>query len=188
MAEELAAAPWLATSGERLVALGGTVRNLAAAAQHHAGLPSLGVQGFVLTREALGELVAELATMPANERGGVPGIKPERGDVILAGAATVEAVLDAGGFQAVEVTEEGLREGVFFESYLAPADPPLFASVRETTVRNLATQYHSDQRHVQHVAALTLQMFDALAGAGLHKGDPPSASCCGPRRCSTTSA
>jgi exopolyphosphatase / guanosine-5'-triphosphate,3'-diphosphate pyrophosphatase len=172
VAEELAAAPWLATSGERLVALGGTVRNLAAAAQHRAGLPSLGVQGFVLTREALGELVAELATMPANERGGVPGIKPERGDVILAGAATVEAVLDAGGFQAVEVTEEGLREGVFFESYLAPADPPLFASVRETTVRNLATQYHSDQRHVQHVAALTLQMFDALAGAGIHKGDP----------------
>src|SRR4029079_4243950 len=73
---------------------------------------------------------------------------------------------------AVEVTEEGLREGVFFESYLAPADPPLFASVRETSVRNLATQYDSDEHHVTHVAALTLQMFDALAAAGLHPGDP----------------
>src|SRR6185312_6489204 len=129
------------------------------AAQHRAGLPSLGVQGFVLEREALSELVAELASMPAGERGGVPGIKPERGDVILAGAATVEAVLEAGGFACVEVTEEGLREGVFFESYLAPSDPPLFPSVREASVRNLAHQYHSDERHVDHVAALTLQMF-----------------------------
>jgi exopolyphosphatase/guanosine-5'-triphosphate,3'-diphosphate pyrophosphatase len=171
-AEELAGAPWLATSGERLVALGGTVRNLAAAAQHHAGLPSLGVQGFVLTREALSDLVGELAAMPSEERGRVPGIKPERGDVILAGAATVEAVLEAGGFEAVEVTEEGLREGVFFESYLAPADPPLVPSVREASVRNLATQYHSDEHHVTHVAALTLQMFDALAATGLHPGDP----------------
>jgi exopolyphosphatase/guanosine-5'-triphosphate,3'-diphosphate pyrophosphatase len=109
--------------------------------------------------------------MPAAERGDVPGIKPERGDVILAGAATIEAVLEAGGFDAVEVTEEGLREGVFFESYLAPADPPLFASVRETSVRNLAAQYHSDEHHVSHVAALTLQMFDALAAAGMHSGD-----------------
>jgi exopolyphosphatase / guanosine-5'-triphosphate,3'-diphosphate pyrophosphatase len=169
--EELAGAPWLATSGERLVGLGGTVRNLAAAAQHHAGLPSLGVQGFVLTRDALGALVTELASMPAQERGGMPGIKPERGDVILAGAATVEAVLEAGGFEAVEVTDEGLREGVFFESYLAPADPPLFPSVREASVRNLATQYDSDEHHVEHVAALTLQMFDALAAAGAHPGD-----------------
>jgi exopolyphosphatase / guanosine-5'-triphosphate,3'-diphosphate pyrophosphatase len=169
--EELTSAPWLTTSGERLVGLGGTVRNLAGAAQYHAGLPSLGVQGFVLTREALGELVSELATMPASERGSMPGIKPERGDVILAGAATVEAILEVGGFEAMEVTEEGLREGVFFESHLAPADPPLFASVREASVRNLANQHHSDEPHVEHVATLTLQMFDALAAAGVHRGD-----------------
>ncbi len=164
--EQLGEAPWLATSGERLVGIGGTVRNLAAAAQQHAGLPSMGVQGFVLTREALGELVGELAGMSPAERGRMPGIKPERGDVILAGAATVEAVLEAGGFEAVEVTEEGLREGVFFEAYLAPADPPLFASVREASVQNLAQQYRSDPPHVEHVAALSLQMHDALAATG----------------------
>jgi exopolyphosphatase/guanosine-5'-triphosphate,3'-diphosphate pyrophosphatase len=168
--EELASAPWLATSGDRLVGLGGTVRNLAAAAQHHAGLPSFGVQGFVLTRDALGELVTELADMKADDRGKVPGIKPERGDVILAGAVTVEAVLEAGGFEAIEVTDEGLREGVFFESFLAPADPPLFPSVREASVRNLACQYESLTAHVEHVAALALQVFDALAAAGAHEG------------------
>jgi exopolyphosphatase/guanosine-5'-triphosphate,3'-diphosphate pyrophosphatase len=169
--EALADAPWLATSGDRLVGLGGTVRNLAAAAQHRAGLPSFGVQGFVLTREALGELTSELAALPARERRAVPGVKPERGDVILAGAATLEAVLEAGGFETVEVTEEGLREGVFFAEHLAPADPPLFPAVREASVRNLASQHQVDLIHANHVAALALQMYDALAAGGVHGGD-----------------
>jgi exopolyphosphatase/guanosine-5'-triphosphate,3'-diphosphate pyrophosphatase len=170
--DELAGAPWLGGGGRRLVGIGGTVRNLAAAAQHRAGLPSFGVQGFVLGRDALQELVDELAAMPAGRRGKVPGIKPERGDVILAGAATIEAVLEAGDFDAVEVTEEGLREGIFFESFLAPADPPLFPSVREASVRNLASQHHADLTHTEHVAALALQMWDTLAAAGAHRGDP----------------
>jgi exopolyphosphatase / guanosine-5'-triphosphate,3'-diphosphate pyrophosphatase len=170
--EELSGAPWLATCGGRLVGIGGTVRNLAAAAQHRAGLPSFGVQGFRLERDALSELTAELAALPARERGAVPGIKPARGDVVLAGAATLEAVLEAGGFEAIEVTEAGLREGVFLESHLAPADPPLLPSVREASVRNLAAQHHDDLAHPEHVAALSLQLYDSLAAAGAHAGDP----------------
>src|SRR4051812_17981952 len=44
-------ADWLGATGERLVGIGGAVRNLAAAAQRRAELPSFGVQGFVLERE-----------------------------------------------------------------------------------------------------------------------------------------
>ena len=38
--------------------------------------------------------------------------------------------MDVGGFDALEVTEAGLREGVFFAELLAGDDPPLFADVR----------------------------------------------------------
>ena len=60
-----------------------------------------------------------LAALPAAERASVPGIKPARADLILAGAVVVLAVLRAGGFDALEATEAGLREGVFFERLLA---------------------------------------------------------------------
>ena len=120
--------------GRRLVGIGGTVRNLAAAAQRAAGLPSNGVQGMVVEREALDELVERLAALPAAERASVPGIKPARADLILAGAVVVQGVLQAGGFDALETTEAGLREGVFFERLLDPegreGEPPLFADVR----------------------------------------------------------
>ena len=167
--EELEAAPWL-RGGGRLVGIGGTVRNLAAAAQLQAGLPSFGVQGFALTREALGELVERLAALPAAERSSVPGVKAARADLILAGALVVEGVLDAGGFGALEATEAGLREGVFFASLLG--EPPLFPDVREASVRNLAAQYHPDPPHTEHVARLALDMWSQLAAEGLHRGDP----------------
>ncbi|MGI8512026.1 MAG: HD domain-containing protein [Solirubrobacteraceae bacterium] len=169
--EELESARWVGTGGPRLVGIGGTVRNLAAAAQRRAELPSFGVQGYVLDREALGALIADLAALPAAERGSVPGIKPERGDVILAGATVIDAALEAAGYEAIEVTEAGLREGVFFDGHLAPAEPRLFPDVRAASVRNLAAQYHADAPHVLHVVSLCLGLFDALAAGGVHPGD-----------------
>ncbi|WP_028057620.1 Ppx/GppA phosphatase family protein [Candidatus Solirubrobacter pratensis] len=168
VAAELEAAPWLADGG-RMAGIGGTVRNLAAAAQLAAGLPSYGIQGFRLTRDALGELIGELAAMTPAERGKVAGIKSERGDLILAGALVVEAVMEAAGYDDLEATEAGLREGVFFETLLG--DPPLFEDVRVASVHNLAAQYHADFAHTNHVAQLALEMWDALAAQGVHRGD-----------------
>jgi len=169
--EELASAPWLAGAGGRLVGIGGTLRNLAAAAQRAAGMPSNGVQGMVLSGEALDQLVVRLAKLPAAERSRVPGIKPARADLILAGAIVVQMALHSGNYDGIEVTEAGLREGVFFERHLAGHEPALFEHVRRSSVLNLAARYHMDVAHTRHVAKLALGMFDQLARLGLHRGD-----------------
>jgi exopolyphosphatase/guanosine-5'-triphosphate,3'-diphosphate pyrophosphatase len=172
---ELAGAPWLSEVADgRLVGIGGTVRNLAAAAQRIEGLPSNGVQGMVISAAVLDELVQRLAALPAPERASVPGIKPARADLILAGAVVLQGVLEAGGFEGLETTEAGMREGVFFERLLgSPGSdrPPLFADVRRASVLNMAAQYRVDVQHTRHVAALALGMFDELAALGLHDGD-----------------
>jgi exopolyphosphatase / guanosine-5'-triphosphate,3'-diphosphate pyrophosphatase len=171
---KLERAPWLSGSGTRLVGIGGTVRNLAAAAQRDLEVPEAGVQGYVLTREELDRLVEELASRSPAERGKLPGVKPSRGDIILGGAIVVQTVMDVGGFDGLEVTEAGLREGVFFEHHLH-GEPPLFEDVRRASVINLAAQYGMDpdsSPHTAHVARLALGLFDELAAAGLHEGDP----------------
>jgi exopolyphosphatase/guanosine-5'-triphosphate,3'-diphosphate pyrophosphatase len=177
VASELVRAPWLGEGpAGRLVGIGGTVRNLAAAAQRATGLPSNGVQGVGIARDVLDELVARLAALPAVERASVPGVKPARADLILAGAVVVQGVLEAGRFETLETTEAGLREGVFFERQLAGGSPgaerpALLADVRRASIANIAAQYHVDVDHTQHVAALALGMFDELAQLGLHEGD-----------------
>jgi exopolyphosphatase/guanosine-5'-triphosphate,3'-diphosphate pyrophosphatase len=181
VARELEQASWLTDvgrfpPGRRLVGIGGTVRSLATAAQRAAGLPSNGVQGMVIAQEALDELVERLASLPAAERSSVPGIKLARADLILAGAVVVQGALRAGGFDGLETTEAGLREGVFFERLLSQRWPildssPLFEDLRRRSVLNLAAQYHVDAAHTHHVATLALGMFDELARLGLHDGD-----------------
>ena len=171
IAEQLAEAPWLADGGQ-LVGIGGAVRNIAAAVELAEGLPSYGVQGFAVTRSALDALVEELAGLSASERADVPGIKSSRGDIILAGAVVAQGVMEAGGFETLEVTEAGLREGVFYETLLKGADPPLFEDVRVASVLNLASAYDADFHHIDHVARLALQLWDGLAEGGVHAGDP----------------
>jgi exopolyphosphatase / guanosine-5'-triphosphate,3'-diphosphate pyrophosphatase len=118
VARKLERAPWLPATGVRLIGLGGTVRNLATAAERAAGLPSDEVQGFVIDRDALDELIGRLAALPAAERSRVPGIKPARADIVLAGALVIQGVMRAGGFDTLEVTGAGLREGILFERQL----------------------------------------------------------------------
>ena len=168
---KLERAEWLAGCGERIVGVGGTVRNLAATAQRMDELPEFGVQGFLIERAALDELIDRLARMPVAERARMPGIKPARADIVLAGAVVVQSVLEAGGFAGIEATEAGLREGVFFERSLT-GDEPLLGDVRRASVLNLAAQYDPHAAHTRHVAALALGLFDQLAAAGVHAGDP----------------
>jgi exopolyphosphatase / guanosine-5'-triphosphate,3'-diphosphate pyrophosphatase len=170
VADELDALGWW-QGGGRLVGVGGTIRNLAAAAMKRGDLPPLDVQGFELERDVLEELIDVLASRPASKRGEVAGIKPDRGDVILGGAVVLAAVLETGGFDRIEVTEAGLREGAFFERLLGERE--LFEDVRRESVENLGHRFNSDPEHVIRVATLSLAMFDDLGEAGLHDlGDP----------------
>jgi exopolyphosphatase/guanosine-5'-triphosphate,3'-diphosphate pyrophosphatase len=172
---QLEPAEWLTTNGKgapRAAGIGGTIRNLASAAERRAGLPETDAQGYLLTRDALEDLIEELADLPPEKRGNVPGIKPDRGDVILGGAVVLGALMDRIGADELEATDAGLREGIFFERFLAPADPPLFPDVRGSSVMNLAHRYQEDLSHPRHVARLSLEILDGLEQAGLVDPDP----------------
>jgi exopolyphosphatase / guanosine-5'-triphosphate,3'-diphosphate pyrophosphatase len=164
-AEELDELGWWAGGG-RLVGIGGTIRNLAAAAMKRLDLPGIDVQGFALTRDALEELVDELASRPVSKRAQLKGIKYDRADVILGGALVLATAMEEGGFHAIEVTEAGLREGAFFERLLGKDE--LFEHVRIESVENLAHRFEHHGEHDLHVWTLSRSMFDGLSAAGLH--------------------
>lgn len=176
---ELAGTSWLNGRGGRLVGTGGAVRNLAAADQRAlfgaVGGIDIGVQGYFVTAEALDRLVSSIAQLPVSQRRQLPGIKPGRGDIILAAAVTLQTVVALGGFDGIEVTEMGLRDGIFLARTILDEQHPLFPDVREAAVRNLAIQYESDLPHSEHVARLALEMHESLVQAGLIEPEPGEA-------------
>jgi exopolyphosphatase / guanosine-5'-triphosphate,3'-diphosphate pyrophosphatase len=70
------------------------------------------VQGHVLARAELEEMLAMLAALPLERRRRVPGLDPDRAPTIVAGAAILLEALGALGLERVEVSENDILRGV----------------------------------------------------------------------------
>ncbi len=143
-----------------LVAMGGTVRNLVRAVQKSRDYPMSQVHGFFLRREELDELVDRLLAMDRTERTKVVGIKPDRADVIVAGALVYRTVLRESGLPGLFVSGQGLREGTFYRHFL-PA-PHLIPDVRSFGIQNLFARYPQPAEHTKQVRHFAARLFDGL--------------------------
>jgi len=143
-----------------LVAMGGTARNLARAVQKSRNYPMSQVHGYFLSREDLEELVDRLLAMDRTERTRVVGIKPDRADVIVAGALVYRTVLRESGLPGLRISGQGLREGTFYQHFL-PA-PHLIPDVRTFGIQNLFARYPQPAEHTEQVRFFASRLFNEL--------------------------
>ncbi len=111
----------------------------------------------------------EKARTPA-ERISVPGMEPERADIVVAGALILEGVFETFGVERMTVSENALREGVLLDTMMreqtAGVDGDrrlLLGDVARRSVEHLAEACDDDPQHSAHVAGLALQLFDLTA-------------------------
>jgi exopolyphosphatase/guanosine-5'-triphosphate,3'-diphosphate pyrophosphatase len=98
-----------------LIGTAGTITTLAAMAQAMREYDPRRIDGFILTRQKLGEIIVELRRRTVAERRELPGLPAARADVILAGALILETFLDLYRFPELMVSNRGLRYGVLLE-------------------------------------------------------------------------
>jgi exopolyphosphatase/guanosine-5'-triphosphate,3'-diphosphate pyrophosphatase len=166
-----AVGPWLEARTEaaggalpRLwIGMGGTLRSLADAWQKRTGHPLDLLHGYDLPAAGLGTLAEELSAADAAERAAVPGINPDRADIVVAGALVWHEVASLAGIDALRISAYGLREGLVQPRLFPDRPGHLAPDVRAFSVRNLVRLYHDDEGHPARVAALALELFDALA-------------------------
>ncbi|HEX2862926.1 MAG TPA: Ppx/GppA phosphatase family protein [Deinococcales bacterium] len=144
-----------------LVAMGGTIRNLARAVQKAQGFPMDLLHGYFLEREALEALIERLLSSSTKQRAAIPGINADRADVILAGALVYRAVLRGAGLNGLTVSGQGVREGAFYRRFL-PA-PHLVPEVRAFGVWNLFRRYEQPTGHTERVRDLARALFEGTA-------------------------
>lgn len=102
---------------DTLVAMGGTVTNLAAV---KLGLETYDpdvVHGTVLDRPEIDRQIERYRTRNHDARRTVIGLQPQRADIILAGACIVRTVLDKLGNESLTVSDRGLRHGLLVERF-----------------------------------------------------------------------
>ncbi len=145
-----------------LIAMGGTIRNLARAVQKLEEYPLDALHGYEFKRDALENLIERLLHLPAAERFSISGLHPDRADAILAGALVYRLVLRESEHKSLIISGQGVREGAFYKEFI-PNTPHLLPEVRIFSVQNLFAHYPQEEKHTQHVRKLSRQLFLALA-------------------------
>ena len=102
-----------------LVASGGTAANLAAMEVALTGSPITfdALHAYRLTREQIEDRTVFLASLPLSARRKIPGLEPDRADVIVAGAILQGRVMARLGVNTVIVSLRGLRYGLLYELF-----------------------------------------------------------------------
>ncbi len=96
----------------RLLGTSGTVTTLASL---HLALPHYdrkAVDGLIVPATAMREISGNLSAMSLEERSSVPCIGADRADLVVAGCAILEAILDLWPARRLGVADRGIREGI----------------------------------------------------------------------------
>ena len=122
----------------------------------------------VLQREHLGRLVAPLLESRSEERAALAGLDDQRKDQVTAGAVLVNEVFRRLDLSEIRVCKSALREGLLVD-YLGRHAPELsirrqVPDPRRRSVLDLARRCDWNQAHGEHVARLTLDLFDQTRG------------------------
>jgi len=107
--------PILRHGAPALVGSAGTVTTLAALDLGLEWYDPARVHGHRLTRVVVAGLCARLAALSLAERAALPCLEPGRVDLIVPGSAICLEALDGLGFDALVVSDRGLREGIVYE-------------------------------------------------------------------------
>lgn len=96
----------------RLLGTSGTVTTLASVYLGLTHYDRAQVDGLIVPDTALRQISADLAAMDLRERAALPCIGTERADLVVAGCAILETIMDLWPAQRIGIADRGIREGI----------------------------------------------------------------------------
>ncbi|MCQ2070103.1 MAG: Ppx/GppA family phosphatase [archaeon] len=123
-----------------------------------------------ILRSELRSLMRELCAMDSSERAKISKIGTNRADIVIGGGAVLDELMGLFKIDRIEVSGNGLREGMMTDYLLNNGHTDFDA--RSSAVRNLRGRCCTDEQHVENVVRYTAGLYDALVNGGLMERDP----------------
>lgn len=154
----------------------GTAQNLAEIIAVSAPAPNpTSLRNYELSLADVQATTKRLCGLTLEQRRRVPGINPERADIIIGGSAILQTVMETVGAGSIRISDRGLREGIIVDrlrrgdslgvsSVSTPDD-----SARRRSIRQLMAATRVDETHAAHIVSLALTLFDQWKALGLHE-------------------
>jgi exopolyphosphatase/guanosine-5'-triphosphate,3'-diphosphate pyrophosphatase len=119
---------WEKTSGivpARMVGTAGTVTTLAAVQMELVPYDPKKVNNYQIGRDTFYQLRDKLLAMTHKQREAIPAIEAGRADLIIAGLAIIEAIMEKWNYDSFISVDAGLLEGNWINSYAKQPPAPL---------------------------------------------------------------
>ena len=147
----------------------GTVINLAEIANKMFKKNGNG-ETLTLSRKNLKKLAPILCSLSLEDRKKLPAINPYRADIIVAGAAIMDALMEELGLEEVTISHRELRDGLLVDylSHFSGFREMQKTPTRDRSVLHLGRSCNFDEKHAESVTTLALELFDSAKHIGLH--------------------
>ncbi|HQR41197.1 MAG TPA: Ppx/GppA phosphatase family protein [Gemmatales bacterium] len=153
-----------------MIGAGGTFTALANISLRMRGMDRRGVGGYEMTRSEVRHVLDHLSFLPLAARRTVPGLNPDRADIIIAGISVIERIMKWMQVNRLVIHDQGVRDGLLLnmiEKYYGPpktennpvAEDP---EALQAAARQFGSLCGLDEAHAAQITKLCSQLFDAL--------------------------
>ncbi|MEG8947100.1 Ppx/GppA phosphatase family protein [Rosettibacter firmus] len=131
------------------------------------------LNNFVFNKKELEKISEEiLKRKTPGDRKKIPAMDEKRADIIPAGIIILQTIFDLLDINEMTISNYALREGIVIDTlqkHASEINKPVLSDIRKESIFHLAEKCNYDKKHSEHVAKLSLQIYDDLIN--LHKLD-----------------
>ncbi len=146
-----------------IIGSGGSITSIGRMLMAQRGESYDSVNRYEVLHSDVVHLLAKLHRIPCRDRRSVPGLSPERADIIVAGVTVIDELMHFLGTNILRINERGIREGLILQSLekFGFSKRNLVRNWREA-VESLARSCHVDLVHAEQTRSLATEIFDTL--------------------------
>lgn len=163
-AEQLKQVEWLkdVDPDVQMMGVGGSFRNLFKISKMVHKYPLDSVHNYKMQVEDFLPVYDMIKVLDLDKKKKIKGLSAERADILPAALAVIKSFISYLGVESFTFSGAGLREGIMFNQALPMTVEKPVADVLNYSLTTLVKYYDCDEKHVEHVVNLSIQLFKQL--------------------------
>lgn len=162
--EQLKQVDWLkeVDPDVQMIGVGGSFRNLFKISKMVRKYPLDTVHNYKMATEDFIPVYDMIKVLDLDKKKKIKGLSAQRADILPAALAVIKSFVNYLNLDGFTLSGCGLREGIMFNQALPMTLEKPIADVLNYSLTTLVKYYDCDERHVEHVVNLSIQLFKQL--------------------------
>ena len=146
----------------QMIGVGGSFRNLFKISKMVHKYPLDTVHNYTMLAEDFMPVYDMIKVLDLDKKKKIKGLSSERADILPAALALIKSFITFFNFDRFIMSGAGLREGIMFNQALPITEEKPISDVLTYSLTTLVKYYGCDEKHVEHVVNLSIQLFKQL--------------------------